>query len=874
GLITVGIKEGNVFYASSTAAGGQGRPAAPRLSPGGALNRALGNVDVDIEAGDISRLPDGGGWARFEVAGLSHPQRARLVALPQPVGGVRPAYETLILHNHDGVSVGYTSFVDAVSGQVLVRENIEQQALDNPRWKFFNATPPLDFSDRDTRVVGCWERIVAGDPVAGCRVEIKNDAAHAPWDVDPDTNQPTFTTRGNSANTALSSLSPFTPSDNYRPVSPERDYVYPWTNYWFNEKCPRQNYSPDFETNDLNAAIVNLFAMHNRIHDWSYRLGFTEPNFNLQQHNFAQGGRPGDPETGNAAAGFVTGGAPTYTGRDNANQITPPDGVSPITNMYLWQPIAGAFYPPCVDGDFDMSVVVHEYTHAISNRMVGGPDSGLSDRQGGSMGESWSDLNAVEYLLEHNYVPVGNENPFSVGPYVTGNLKRGIRNYGMNHSPLNYSNVGYDITGAQVHADGEIWSATNFDIRKALIKKYNSRFPASNEALQLRCAEGLAATQCPGNRRWVQIMFDAWLLMPSEVQMVGARDAYLAADKARFDGDNQKPLWDVFARRGFGVGARPGRRLDESFESAIPDDVVIPSFDSPESSNEARIRFRAVGGGKPIKAKFFVGRYEGRVTPIADTIGKTKRRKDRARLVPGRYPFIAQAKGYGMVRFTRKLRPNERRTFVVHMQKNWASSKNKAKARGQETPTGPVTALIDDTESTNWTASQSPNVRGLRATVNLGGGAHRISRLNVSALLRPRNVIQGQGDPQDVSQNRFTALRSFKVLFCKATKANKRCRARGSYRPLFKSPANAFPSVAPRPVAPDLIMRTFKVKKVRATHLRFVVLHNQCTGTKAYQGEQDTDATNVTDCTDGSAQDQTVRVAELQVFSRRSRVRG
>ena len=46
--------------------------------------------------------------------------------------------------------------------------------------------------------------------------------------------------------------------------------------------------------------------------------------------------------------------------------------------MYLWQPIAGAFYAPCVDGDFDMSVIGHEYTHAITNRMIGGPNAGLS----------------------------------------------------------------------------------------------------------------------------------------------------------------------------------------------------------------------------------------------------------------------------------------------------------------------------------------------------------------------------------------------------------------------------------------------------------------------------------------------------------------
>ncbi|MBA3432055.1 MAG: M36 family metallopeptidase, partial [Actinobacteria bacterium] len=75
------------------------------------------------------------------------------------------------------------------------------------------------------------------------------------------------------------------------------------------------------------------------------------------------------------------------------------------------------------------------------------------------MGESYSDLTAVEYLMEYGYVPTDSENPFSVGAYVTGNKESGIRNYGMNRSPLNYSGVqGYDGSGSP-HDDGEIWSA-------------------------------------------------------------------------------------------------------------------------------------------------------------------------------------------------------------------------------------------------------------------------------------------------------------------------------------------------------------------------------------------------------------------------------
>ena len=56
----------------------------------------------------------------------------------------------------------------------------------------------------------------------------------------------------------------------------------------------------------------------------------------------------------------------------------------------------------------------------------------------------------------------------------------------MNDSPLNYSDVGYDFAcnqagvctaRTQVHADGEIWSATNYDIRQAMIEAYNDDVP-------------------------------------------------------------------------------------------------------------------------------------------------------------------------------------------------------------------------------------------------------------------------------------------------------------------------------------------------------------------------------------------------------------
>ena len=140
--------------------------------------------------------------------------------------------------------------------------------------------------------------------------------------------------------------------------------------------------------------MTNLFAMHNRMHDWSYFLGFTEQHWNMQKSNFGLPTAQGDPVLGQAQAGALL---PVQAGlsRDNANMRPLPDGVPPITNMYLWQPIAGAFYAPCVDGDFDMPVIGHEYGHAIENRMIGkgGTRSGT---QAGAMGESFGDFDAVD----------------------------------------------------------------------------------------------------------------------------------------------------------------------------------------------------------------------------------------------------------------------------------------------------------------------------------------------------------------------------------------------------------------------------------------------------------------------------------------------
>ena len=196
----------------------------------------------------------------------------------------------------------------------------------------------------------------------------------------------------------------------------------------------------------------------------------------------------------------------------------------------------------------DFGIVGHEYTHAISNRMIGGPDENITSEQGGAMGESWGDLNAAELQFSHGFVSPGS-NVWAVGVYATQNKNVAIRDYSINKNPLNYSDYGFDSTGPEVHSDGEIWNGTQWSVREALVKKWNKKFPYANKSLQQECSRPPPralpgpASQCPGNRRWIQLIFDSFLLQQGATSMLDARDAMLAADKMRFGGKDLKVMW-------------------------------------------------------------------------------------------------------------------------------------------------------------------------------------------------------------------------------------------------------------------------------------------------------------------------------------------
>lgn len=204
----------------------------------------------------------------------------------------------------------------------------------------------------------------------------------------------------------------------------------------------------------------------------------------------------------------------------------------------------------------------------------------------------------------------------------------------------------------------------------------------------------------------------------------------------------------------------------------------------------------------------------------------------------------------GHQRFTFEVKPGVGRTVTVPGATNLAAAANGATVSGDGTDAGD---LVDGTESTSWEAT-AEDVEGLGATVDLAGEtAQDVRRVTVSAFYE--------------SGSRFSALRQFRVLACNA-EAGADCGEPGSFEQVFLSPADSFPGDGMRPTAPDLNAASFDIPQTAATHLRFEVVANQCTGGPSFQGELDNDPNNATDCPTGAPSvASTVRAAEFQAFS-------
>jgi len=305
--------------------------------------------------------------------------------------------------------------------------------------------------------------------------------------------------------------------DNYRPSGGEElSFKFP-INF---QQEPREY---------ADAAITNLFWWNNIIHDLFWVAGFDEESGNFQENNFGNGGRENDAVQANAQDG---------AGFNNANMLTPADGIRGRMRMYLWNRVR-----PMIDGDLDSGIIVHEYAHGITNRLTGGPMNVgcLRGAQSGGMGEGWGDWWATVFLQRAEYTRT---DEFPMGLYAAG---RGIRPFvytgtpvsaGVNPQTYDFLNrAGY--TG--VHAIGSVWCQVLFTVFWDMKDEFGFdpdwyKGTGGNNALHKNVVDG--------NK-----------LQPCNPNFIQARDAIMAADDVNFGGRHKCTMWKGFAARGVGFRA-------------------------------------------------------------------------------------------------------------------------------------------------------------------------------------------------------------------------------------------------------------------------------------------------------------------------------
>ena len=214
---------------------------------------------------------------------------------------------------------------------------------------------------------------------------------------------------------------------------------------------------------------------------------------------------------------------------------------------------------PRVDGSFDNGLIIHEYGHGVSTRLTGGAANSdcLNGLQNGGLGEGWSDWWAIVLTTQSNDTAVVQR---TFGAYANGTPNLGIRTFpystDTNVNPLTY---GFVQTRSEIHAVGEIWAVTLWDLYWNLVNAYG---------FDPDFYRGVG-----GNNIALQLVLDGLKLQPCNPTFLDARDAILLADQINFGGINQAILWKAFAKRGMGWNAEDG---GSHMSQSVVEDFSIP----------------------------------------------------------------------------------------------------------------------------------------------------------------------------------------------------------------------------------------------------------------------------------------------------------
>jgi extracellular elastinolytic metalloproteinase len=470
----------------------------------------------------------------------------------------------------------YDTVVDASSGKVLRRENIIDRASGRV-WEYFPEADacciiPVQGGDGGGPAAlkpfpGSWG--TEASRLAGTNVYVYTD-------VDDNANTPP--NYGPDASNLCGGASPC--GDIPPNAGNDWNYVFqPEPDNFFNcdalfPQCSWDPFTSFSWTTNVGQNATQVYYYVNRFHDW---LAASPFGFGA-----GEGFEGADRVNAQVFDGAATdSGLPNSDHINNANMATFPGiDTPPRMQMFLFFGEPSGY--PDVNGGDHAGVMYHEYTHGLSNRLVtdvpGQPT--LDSHQADSMGEGWSDWYALDYLESNSIDEDDREGPPdpTAGPgggdndgemnlafYMNGFDLHGLRTMGLDCAAAStdfdcvndaanqagpggysYGDMGLILCTSgrcpEVHADGEIWAQTLWDLRQ--------RFRAD-----LSGGGAFVDAHEPGLDRVRQLITEGMRLAPNDPSFLDARNAILQADHALFGDADRTRIWDVFAARGMGYFA-------------------------------------------------------------------------------------------------------------------------------------------------------------------------------------------------------------------------------------------------------------------------------------------------------------------------------
>lgn len=347
-----------------------------------------------------------------------------------------------------------------------------------------------------------------------------------------------------------------------------------------------------------------------------------------------------DPVIAQSMDGADTdGGTPDANHINNANMTTPADGTSPRMQMYLTD--AG---PSAGSTGFDAAVIYHEYTHGLVARTIVDATGAraIGGAQGGAFNEGTSDLYAIDYLVAHALETDTPGTPDVIlAKYAFGELRSEPTDCLVAADPdeldfdcgggstphyggYTYADFGdVSFAGPEIHADGEIWTQTMWQLRQALIAKH-----------------GVTA----GTDHFRRLATNGMRLVPDNPTFLDQRNGVLQATLASaFPGD-VGDVWDVFAERGMGYFASA---TDAGDVAPIADTSVPPPAGGPAGTVSGTITDATSGGPAAGVKVAFTGHDSGIGPELSGTTNASGSYAITG-VAPGTYPLL-RARGDGYV---------------------------------------------------------------------------------------------------------------------------------------------------------------------------------------------------------------------------------